>query len=130
MENASKALLIAGAILIVIILIGIGVAVINSTGNVQDQAASSANSMEVQAFNAQFTPYLGDKVPVAQVRALISLVNSITYRKVDVYYEDGMAYEYPPEGYFSQGSTYKVFVGYNGFDNDGYINVLIVDEND
>jgi len=76
MENASKALLIAGAILIVIILIGIGVAVINSTSNLQDQASSSANSLEVQAFNAQFTPYMGDSLSYNQVKKLISVIRA------------------------------------------------------
>lgn len=76
MENASKALLIAGAILIVIVLIGIGVLIINSTGGIQDQAISSADSMARQTFNSQFTAYEGQDNSAAQIRSLISTINA------------------------------------------------------
>lgn len=76
MENASKALLIAGAILIVIVLIGIGVMIINSTGNMQDQVGSTADTMAVQTFNSNFTNYEGSKVTASQIKALFSLIRS------------------------------------------------------
>ena len=49
MENASKALLIAAAILIVIILIAFGMNVLKSTGDVGDQATSTGNAISTQA---------------------------------------------------------------------------------
>ena len=52
MENASKALIIAGAILISILLISVGILVMNSTGNVTDQVKTSSDSMSIQTFNA------------------------------------------------------------------------------
>jgi type II secretory pathway pseudopilin PulG len=59
MENASKALLIAGAILIVIVLISVGMLIVNSTQDVTEQAGSTATSQAIQAFNQQFTQYEG-----------------------------------------------------------------------
>ena len=59
MENASKALLIAGAILIVIVLISIGMLIVNSTNDVTEQASSTATSQAIQTFNSQFTQYEG-----------------------------------------------------------------------
>ena len=41
MENASKALLIAAAVLIVILLIAFGMRIFNSTGDVSGQAEST-----------------------------------------------------------------------------------------
>ena len=48
MENASKALLIAAAILIVILLIAFGVSVLNSSGDVGDQATSTGTAIANQ----------------------------------------------------------------------------------
>ncbi len=46
MENASKALIIAGAILISILLISLGIIMFNSSKGTTDQATSTANAME------------------------------------------------------------------------------------
>ena len=76
MENASKALLIAGAILIVIVLIGIGVMIINSTGSMQDQVGSTSDTMAYETFNSQFTSYEGSGRSAAQIKSLVSKVNA------------------------------------------------------
>lgn len=59
MENASKALLIAGAILIAILLIAIGMMVFTSASGVIDTAASNMSSQEKTMFNKQWTIYGG-----------------------------------------------------------------------
>ena len=74
MENASKALIIAGAILVSILLISIGVMVIQSTGNVQQGMAETMDSSAAQQFNGKFDPYLGTKKSASTARALCSAV--------------------------------------------------------
>ena len=59
MENASKALLIAGAILIVIVLISIGMLIVNSTNDVTEQAQTTAAGQSIQIFNSKFIQYEG-----------------------------------------------------------------------
>lgn len=76
MENASKALLIAGAVLIVILLIGVGMLIYNSSMGSVNEAISQMSSQEKDMFNAQFTQYEGTRVNGANVRALINKVNS------------------------------------------------------
>jgi hypothetical protein len=61
MENASKALLIAGAILIVMILIGIGVLIVNSIGDVTTQAQDSNTATSIEIFNSSFINYEGEQ---------------------------------------------------------------------
>ena len=61
MENASKALIIAGAILIAILLISVGILVMNSVSKPLDEAGSEANSMAAQMFNSKFVNYAGKK---------------------------------------------------------------------
>ena len=74
MENATKALLIAAAILVAIIIISIGLAVVR-----QGQEALSSADMseaEMEAFNAKFKAYEGKRVSTSEVNALLSAVLS------------------------------------------------------
>lgn len=46
MENATKALIIAAAVLIAIVLISIGVSILSSSGNATDEVNTTAAQME------------------------------------------------------------------------------------
>ena len=54
MENASKALLIAGAILIVIVLISIGMVIVQSAQGIVDESSSMTTDQETSTFNRRF----------------------------------------------------------------------------
>ncbi len=71
MENASKALLIAGAILIVILLIGVGMLVYQGAMGGIDEGIQKMTAQEQQMFNSTFTNYEGTRVSGSRVRALI-----------------------------------------------------------
>lgn len=75
MENASKALLIAGAILICILLIGVGMLVYQGAIGSIDEGIASMDANAKLAFNTQFTQYEGKKSG-SNVRALIGNVIS------------------------------------------------------
>lgn len=70
MENASKALIIAGAILLSILIIAIGMYIFNSSSNSINDAASRISQQEVSAFNNQFEMYEGKQVGT-NVKSLI-----------------------------------------------------------
>ncbi len=53
MENASKALLIAAAVLVVILIIAFGMRIFNSTSDVSGQADSTGKELTNQASKAQ-----------------------------------------------------------------------------
>lgn len=72
MENASKALIIAGAILISIVLVSVGVLVVNSLNT--DDALSTMTQQEIQSFNSKFDNSTGNNRTGAIVRTLISTV--------------------------------------------------------
>lgn len=73
MENASKALIIAAAILIAIVLITLGVYVI---GVGQDQIKNSGMSdIEITTFNQKFTKYEGTRNG-SEIKTLIQEVNT------------------------------------------------------
>ena len=65
MENASKALLIAGAILIVILLISLGIYIYSQAQQQID--AVNMDEQQVLAFNNKFAPYLGNNITGSQV---------------------------------------------------------------
>ncbi len=74
MENASKALIIAGAILISILLISVGILVMQSASGVQDQMGHQMDATELQSFNAQFSSYSGTNKNAANVKSLYERV--------------------------------------------------------
>ena len=72
MENATKALLIAAAVLIAIILISLGLAVVRQGQEaVQDADLSEA---EATQFNSKFTMYEGKKVSTSRVNTMLNAV--------------------------------------------------------
>ena len=76
MENASKALVIAGAILISILLITIGIFLINSGRDVANSGKNAMSSSAIQAFNSQFTQYEGTGKSYSEVKQLLDTIVS------------------------------------------------------
>lgn len=75
MENASKALIIAGAILVSILIVSLGVMIFNSMSGTARKMANM-DEQEIAAFNSKITPYLGKSISGSQVNALIQYVIS------------------------------------------------------
>ena len=74
MENASKALIIAGAILISILIISLGVLVYNQASSTVNKA--NLHSQEAQAQNSKFESYFGTDVTATEVKNLLSEVRT------------------------------------------------------
>ncbi len=74
MENASKALIIAGAILLAILIISLGIMIYNQASGVVNN--NSMTEVEVTTFNQKFEQYLGSNVRGANVKSLINAVNT------------------------------------------------------
>ena len=132
MENASKALIIAGAILVSILLISVGVIIINSTGKMTDQVGTSTDKMAIDTFNAQFTSYEGNAVSSSQIKALVSGINSsngsnnATSSADETYVE--LAWTSPLTGASDLKTTkkYKVSLSYDTA--TGYVNKVTISE--
>ena len=82
MENATKALLIAAAVLVAILIISLGLVVYNMAAETVNNN-SSLSAQEIQAFNDQFTQYEGDNVRGTRVNSLLktALNNNITQQQ-------------------------------------------------
>ena len=97
MENASKALIIAGAILLAILIISLGIMIYNQASGVVNNNAMS--EVDISTFNQKFTQYQGPNVRGAQVNALLNQIqmSNVTYqddssRQVKVTVEGGTSW--------------------------------------
>ncbi len=82
MENASKALLIAGAILLCILIIAIGMFIFNSANDQINESVTGMSRNQITAFNSTFTNYEG-ACSGAQIKSLMGelIANADTYRE-------------------------------------------------
>ena len=118
MENASKALIIAGAILLAILLISLGIMIFNQA---QDTVSGSGMSQaEMQAFNNKFLKYEGT-IKGSQVKALINEVNtsnatSPTSRQIT------LSGSYTTTASVSSSSSYNVALGLE----DGVVKTITI----
>ena len=74
MENASKALLFAGTILIAIMVVSLLMLTINRVSEYQSSSTELENASQLAEFNEQFTQYVRDDVKGVE---LISLLNKV-----------------------------------------------------
>lgn len=143
MENASKALIIAGAILISILLIGVGMLVFQGAQGGIDEAISSMSENEKTMFNNKFVTYVGTKVKGSNVRQVITniinsnntnqdidgkLVSIAGDQKIDA---SSKALNADKMSTFrteiNTGATYEVSVNYN--DKTGLVDTVTIKKN-
>ena len=132
MENASKALIIAGAILLAILIISLGIMIYQQASGVVNN--NSMTEVDVSTFNSKFEQYLGSNVRGAQVNALINTVNTNNMsqdddsKKVTIKgntTNTEQATDYKKD--YKTGSTYKVTVTKNT--KGGLISEITIVEN-
>ena len=125
MENASKALIIAGAILISILLISIGIMLINSGREVTDTGTASMGGYKIEAFNSKFTMYEGESRKGSEIKNIISAVaasNQTDENKVAI---NGLySYEnnYIRASQIKITANYEVYCEYSG----GYVYNIVI----
>lgn len=130
MENASKALIIAGAILLSILIISLGIFIFQQAKEATN--TDQLSELEVTSFNNKFDKYVGTKVSGAQVKALINAVttnNNTTEdegKQVEIKYQGGLT-----AAKVSTGKTYTVEVpdGKDGHTTAGLIRIINITEN-
>ena len=124
MENASKALIIAGAILIAILLISVGIIVMNNTNKPIDAAASQSDSQALEIYNAKFSAYIGADQSAQSVKSLLTVAAAAS---VNVYKDNDSGDATSTTNFTTSdiktGSTYTVRPVYN---TDGKITSLYV----
>lgn len=126
MENASKALIIAGAILISILLISVGIMVMNSTDEVTGGMQQQMDSTAIQTFNSQFSNYIGTQ-SASVARSLCSTVianNATSSHQVTVNGKATSAEISAESAALDTKNNYLINIIDN--DNDGYYDTITI----
>lgn len=76
MENATKALLIAGAVLVTILIISSAILLVTKAQETFNSSKSTITGMQVTAFNSQFEFYEGQNITGEQVISLLKTVQT------------------------------------------------------
>lgn len=127
MENATKALLIAGGVLIAIITISVLVITFQKVGSVSKTYDQTVSQEEITRFNTNFTKYLGQNLTIHEVVTICNFAYNNTTHKVLV---NGKT-EQP---YTSQNiaanlnSKFTIIIPANAYDDSGYINNIVITE--
>jgi len=138
MENASKALIIAGAILISILLISIGIIIMNSINNPIERARNQSDAQAIEIFNSKFTGYTGVQ-SASSIKALMTTVASSNgseetalFVRVDASNMNGGNNNASPGWVQSRvhaQKNYRVELSYGTTgQNNGYVNLITITE--
>ena len=132
MENASKALIIAGAILLAILLISLGIMIFNQA---QDTVTNSGmTEAELTSFNNKFLKYEGDEVKGTMVKSMMQEVKAANQNASDgvsitVYLKASASEAAAPitdTSGIKKNHTYKVTMAYDVNNRINVINVTYV----
>ncbi len=121
MENASKALFIAGAILLAILIIGLGVFIYNQAANTVSD--TGLDQLAVRQLNGQFEPYLNTEMGASYAKSLIDTINSNNATSTNY-----VEYVGPSKNQIKLGHKYRVVTnldtGLRSSDDGGVINYI------
>ena len=134
MDNASKALIMAGAILLAASIIGVGAYILSSTNLMTDAAINQINPLVVTAVNSQLQPYEGE-IKGSALKQLINMAKSVNARdsiseKIkfsigESTYENALTIEKFKASNVEDDKDYEVNFSYS---NTGYINLIMYEE--
>ena len=137
MENATKALLIAAAVLVAILIISLGLVVYNTSAETVNSA--NLSQQEVQSANEKFARYNGENKRGSEVNAMLQTVLNAnidaaaakeTGRQVSVTLDNSEILSKTAKSITKQADTsklYKIEVQYNG--NGGLVDKIVVTTN-
>ena len=132
METASKALIIAGAILLAILLISLGIMIFNQA---QDTVTNSGmTEAELTSFNNKFLKYEGDEVKGTMVKSMMQEVKAANQNASDGVSitvnlkasASAAAAAITDTSEIKTNHTYKVTMAYDGNNRINVINVTYV----
>lgn len=132
MENASKALIIAGAILLAILIISLGILIYNQASSVANNNGMS--EVDASSFNQKFTQYEGT-VKGSTVRSLLQAVLSSNMQEdnedrlisVDGAVTMNKDSDSAPTQEINAGKSYSVQCNYsNSGANKGLVNSITI----
>ena len=116
MENASKALLMAGGVLLGILILSLAVYLFSNFGGASSRIHDNIEENQTAQFNSQFTKYVGNEN--VTIHDVVTMANLAT--------ENNKYYEMPKRGSIASGSDNYITVLLDGIQIEyGYGTVLL-----
>lgn len=122
MENASKALIMAGGVLIAIIIVSVIVLAFQRSGNVSADYSKSISREEISTFNANFTKYLDHELTIHQVVTIYNFAKNNNTKQVDcdtTYNATNIKEELKQEENLNKETIYKIQI--ISYDSEGFV---------
>ncbi len=134
MENASKAIIIAGAVIIVLLIISLAVYFYSQSTGVVDIFGKKISATEIKNHNNSFLVYDGEVLGVEVVNSCIKIkeynVNARLPIKVTVYPEKGKSYTFSYDdieqyqNVLNEVNRTRVYKGTVAYSNEGIIDTI------
>ena len=127
MENASKALLIAGGILIAILIVTVAVYLFANYSSIGESYGQTLQTTEIQKFNENFTRYEGrEDITIQEIITLYNYVEEYkekTGAEITISGIEGLDLDNPAEAITNnQGELFSVTI--NNYDTLGRVNQI------
>lgn len=122
MENASKALIMAGGVLIAIIIVSVIVLAFQRSGNVSADYSKSISREEISTFNANFTKYLDHDLTIHQVVTIYNFAKNNNTKQVNcdkTYTATDIKEELKQEKNLKKETIYKIQK--ISYDSEGFV---------
>lgn len=122
MENASKALIMAGGVLIAIIIVSVIVLAFQRSGNVSADYSKSISREEISTFNANFTKYLDHDLTIHQVVTIYNFAKNNNTKQVNcdkTYTATDIKEELKQEKNLKKETIYKIQI--SSYDSEGFV---------
>lgn len=127
MDNASKALIMAGAILIAVAIVGIGIYIFSAANGMTDDALNQIDALTVTSINSQLQQYEGE-IRGRELKQAINIARSINKQNTlpdgkSISYNGGAIKDTTTTA-ITDNKTYKVYFKYSAA---GYIEDIRTD---
>lgn len=133
MENATKALLMAGGILLGILIISLAVTIFRNTGNVTKTYSATLRQEEITTFNTNFTKYIDKDLTIHEVVTIYNFAesNGVTVNTTVDISKIGEIVKNEQDQSKIQNkklkNIYKITLPLNAYDSDGLISKINIE---
>ena len=132
MENASKALLIAGGMLLLILVASFATLLFRRMGSQTSEFYKDMSDTEIFEFNQQFFNYEGSNLRIQDVVSIINLARDANKREVvpvivKVYFQGNDSLETNVDGSLDINTRYSCTVEYA--ENSNYVGIITISKN-
>ena len=135
MENASKALVMAGGVLIALLIIGALMLMFNNLSVYQNQQDKDRENEQVAEFNNQFMPYEKDNLTLMELKSIYNKLesNNSIYPERNINHNIKVIYSNIDDDFKSLPEEDKQNARFSckitGHNSDGYINKMEFSKN-